>query len=235
MMTRLICLYTSAQASVWRWLPMSILMLLGFYSLQLAALVLRFGDLPNYANVYDWPTNLRVIIESTPSFKDTLSIIKDEWIVEVGYMNYDFGIGISEWSLFVAPAKVVVVYLMCLLLAINLCLLSRPIASCRRARALKAANGMAGLMAATASLTLSWVVCCSTPTWVVGLSMLGLGVSTALALEPLGLWLQLAGVATMVVVALVLAPRSRPADTAAHSLNSDSRRTDDYDLCRTPG
>ena len=36
--------------------------------------------------------------------------------------------------------------------------------------------------------TVTWVVCCAGPTWVVVLAMLGLGSSLALTLQPLG-WL----------------------------------------------
>jgi hypothetical protein len=58
---------------------------------------------------------------------------------------------------------------------------------------------------ALTSITMSWVVCCATPTWVVGLAIMGLGVSTSLWLEPLGTWLSYAGFAALLVGVFVAA------------------------------
>ena len=55
------------------------------------------------------------------------------------------------------------------------------------------AAGIGSALVALSNLTMSWVVCCSTPSWVVGLAMMGLGVSTSLALEPYGFWLNAGG------------------------------------------
>ena len=49
----------------------------------------------------------------------------------------------------------------------------------------------ASIAAALGNVTLSWVVCCSAPSWVVGLAMLGMSSSLALALEPLGYMINL--------------------------------------------
>jgi hypothetical protein len=48
-----------------------------------------------------------------------------------------------------------------------------------------------------ANATLFWVVCCATPTWVVALAMLGVSVSVAFVLEPLGPLLTAAGLALL--------------------------------------
>ena len=54
--------------------------------------------------------------------------------------------------------------------------------------------GLAGM----ANATLFWVVCCATPTWIVGLAMLGVSVSVAFILEPIGPWLTAGGVTLLV-------------------------------------
>ncbi|MBM7067191.1 hypothetical protein [Actibacterium sp. 188UL27-1] len=36
------------------------------------------------------------------------SSIWEEWLIEIGRMNYDYGTGISEWSLNVVPARLLV-------------------------------------------------------------------------------------------------------------------------------
>jgi hypothetical protein len=46
---------------------------------------------------------------------------------------------------------------------------------------------------------MSWVVCCATPTWVVGLAIMGLGVSTSLSIEPVGFWLNALGFILMII------------------------------------
>ena len=169
-----------------------------YYSLLLISAMVRFGQLPNYINIYDWWGNVIRILQSTPSMHDSLSIIKDEWLLEVGYMNYDFGMGISEWSLFLVPIKVLGVAALGALVATNFLLLRRrkqcqPFSSSLAAGASGTATGLGAGLVSLTSISLSWVVCCSTPNWVVGLAMLGLGVSTSLWLEPLGTWINALG------------------------------------------
>ena len=74
----------------------------------------------------------------------------------------------------------------------------------QRGGALSALGGGTLLVAMT-NVTLSWVVCCATPSWVVGLAMLGLGVSTSLALESLGLGLSIAGFVLLLSATFLLA------------------------------
>jgi len=191
------------------WTGMSLGIVSGYYLLLMLSLMSRFGHLPNYVNYYDWLGNVRMILESTPSMHDSALIIKDEWLLEIGYMNYDFGLGISEWSLFIVPIKVLGVMVLGALVATNY-LLVRQSSACSgisrlQARSSNAATGVGAGLMALASATLSWVVCCSTPTWVVGLSMLGLGASTALWLEPLGTWLNAAGILILLAVCIHLA------------------------------
>src|ERR1700730_4929684 len=91
------------------WLLLVAGFVLIFHAVQLALLVVRFGHLPNYVTVFDWPHNIATIIRSTQSAQDMVSIILDEWILEFGYMNHDFGHGISERSLVILPAKLLFV------------------------------------------------------------------------------------------------------------------------------
>lgn len=176
------------------WLAISLALPFLYYSALVLAPMIKFQQWPNYINVYDWFGNVLRIVESTPSVRDQLVIIKDEWVLELGYMNYDFGIGISQWSLFIAPIKVLGVVAMSSLIATWLVLRKGNRSCARGSRWLSnASGGLGGACIALASVSLSWVVCCSTPTWVVGLAMMGMGVSTALWLEPLGAWVGLLG------------------------------------------
>ena len=182
----------------------------------MAALILRFGKLPNYIVWYDWPGNVARIVRKTPSYIDMPPIIAQEWLVEIGFMNRDFGNGISEWALNVVPANLVALFVMGALLGLAV-LLSRE-GACAAPGTRRLSGGVnslgAGLVLMT-NATMSWVVCCATPTWVVGLAMLGLGVSTSLALESLGTWLALAGFGMLIVWILVLARMRAQAASAA--------------------
>lgn len=50
------------------------------------------------------------IIQSTPSWADILPIVTEEWLIEIGFMNYHYGTGISEWSLNVIPSRMIVLF-----------------------------------------------------------------------------------------------------------------------------
>jgi hypothetical protein len=134
-----------------------------YYMMLISAPMIKFQQWPNYITTYDWLENTGRIIASTPSWSDRLVIINDEWLFEIGYMNYDFGIGISQWSLFVAPAKVLEIMIFGALLGV-LFLIIRSIgeASCSRRNlwAAKASGGVGAGLVALTSISLSWVVCC---------------------------------------------------------------------------
>ena len=93
------------------WLGLSFAFALCYYLILMSALIIRFENFPNYLNAYDWRFNIERIWVSTPSLLDTLSIMRDEWLFAIGFMNYAYGIGISEWSLSIAPMKVLAVLL----------------------------------------------------------------------------------------------------------------------------
>jgi hypothetical protein len=171
----------------------------------LAALVVRFGNLPNYWVFYDWPANVLRIVRSTPAVSDMGPIIANEWLIEIGFMNYDYGLGISEWALSVVPAKLVVLCIMGMLT--GLCFNLSRNGTCRSsvARSSEGATALGAGLVLLTNATMSWVVCCATPSWVVGLAMLGVGVSTSLALEGMGLWLSGAGFALLLAMPLALA------------------------------
>lgn len=188
------------------WLLLTVVFTLGYYLLLMASLVIRFGNLPNYATAYNWPGSVWTIIRSTPSIRDMPPIIAQEYLLEFGYMNYDYGLGISEWALNIIPFKVLLMLVLSGLLAANLLLLKSK-SGCAAGTRLRAgaATGLGAGFVAVTSATMSWVVCCATPTWIVGLSMLGLGVSTAFWIEPIGPWLTGAGYLLLAVSLLVLA------------------------------
>jgi hypothetical protein len=179
------------------WLGLSVAFALCYYLILMAALIIRFENFPNYLNAFDWRFNVQRIWVSTPSLLDTLSIIRDEWLFEIGFMNYAYGTGISEWSLFIAPAKVLTVLLLGAAVTANFLLLRATVAA-----------GLGTTFVSLASITMSWVVCCSTPTWVVGLAMMGLGVSTSLWLEPIGIWVNTLGYVFLLVAMFIAASRA---------------------------
>jgi len=186
-----------------------------FQVLMLAALVLRFQALPNYVTFFDWPGNVATIIRSTPSWSDIPPIIAEEWLIELGRMNYDYGTGISEWSLNVVPSRMAVLFVLGALVGLAVTLMRAEACDRTTARSSMATTGLGAGLVAMTNVTLSWVVCCATPNWVVGLSMMGLGVSTSLALERMGPALGLAGFSLLALIILFLAWRkAHPRDAA---------------------
>lgn len=190
-----------------KWLLWTLAIAVSYHLILLGSLMFRFGAVPNYVTFYNWPANVWHIIQSTPSVSDMLPIIRDEWLVEIGYMNYDFGHGISEWSLSLQPPKMAIVLLFSALITTNFFLLAGMRKSCPAGtvQSAGAATGLGTLLVGMTSATMSWVVCCATPSWVVGLAMLGVGVSTSLWLEPLGVWLTIAGFSLLGLTTFVLA------------------------------
>lgn len=187
------------------------------YLIQLVALMVRFQALLNYAVLYDWPGAIATIWRSTPSLSDIVSIAAEEWLFEVGYMNYDFGRGISEWSLVLKPQQSFTMLVVGYLTALGASLLRGAGCSLPQRSFAAATTGIGSFLLAAANITMTWVVCCSSPTWIVGLAMLGLSVSTSFMLEPLGVWLQAGGLLLLVSAVLVAAHSgaARPASDSA--------------------
>lgn len=179
-----------------RWLAIAVGVTLFYYAGLLLTLMIRFDEWPNYVTFYNWPANVARIFASTPSWRDAVDIASNEWLLEVGYINYQFGHGISEWSMTLLPLKMALIFLLGTLLASVWALAAAAAQACPN----NAHRGTAALGAGTGAffvgltnITASWVVCCSSPSWIVGLTMLGLGVSTANWIEPIGPWLGTAG------------------------------------------
>ena len=188
-----------------------VLFALLFQVLMMVALLVRFQALPNYVTFYDWIGNVAWIIQSTPSWRDMAPIIAEEWLIEIGRMNYDYGAGISEWSLNVVPSRLVVLFILGAMTSLCLSLLKKDTCGAGSRTSLRAAGGLGALLVAMTNATMSWVVCCATPSWVVGLAMLGLGVSTSLALETMGPVLTYSGFGLLSALVLLLAWRKAQA------------------------
>jgi hypothetical protein len=200
------------------WLSMTLGLMFCYYATLLIALMVRFQSFPNYLNVFSWPENVMRIIRSTPSLKDTLLIIKDEWWLEIGFMNYDYGIGISEWSLFLAPVKILsVIGLTGSVAAYSLMYQKSDRTRARENHHSVLVLGFGSSLVAFTSITMYWVVCCSSPTWVVGLAMMGLGVSASLWIEPVGVWINLSGFLLVVAAVIWMAGRSNQAHCFSRS------------------
>ncbi|MFK7855039.1 MAG: hypothetical protein AB8B79_13030 [Granulosicoccus sp.] len=195
------------KSSGWSLIVWACLFAVAFQALQLLMLMLRFGAVPNYAVSYDWISNVAVIVNSTPSFSDIVPIVIEEWWIEIGYMNYDYGNGISEWSLNVMPSRLFILGFVGLMIGVFIRL--RQQSACRGAlnSAAMASVGFGGLFVGMTTVAMSWVVCCAAPSWVVGLAMLGLSVSASLALEDLGPTLFFLGI-TLLAFAIALLARN---------------------------
>lgn len=192
-----------------------------FQVFMMLALIVRFQAMPNYVTFYDWIGNVSWIIQSTPSWSDIMPIVWEEWLIEIGRMNYDYGTGISEWSLNVVPSRLIVLFILGATLSLCLALLRRDQCSGATSTTLRATTGLGAVLVAMTNATMSWVVCCATPSWVVGLAMLGLGVSTSLALETMGPVLSYAGFGLLAGLVLFLA-RRKSIETRATSLKGDA-------------
>jgi len=188
------------------WLGLIIGFFFAFHLWQLVLLVLSFGDLPNYLTIHPWPANIARIVRMTPSVADMIPIMLDEWLIEIGSMNYDYGHGIAEWSFVVMPAKAAIVLLMSVLVATIVILMRAVHESCPLLAWIAALIGAAvgAFTAGLATMTITWVAHCGTPTWVVGLSIMGVDYATSFAIEPFGSWLTLFGISLLSMVAIGL-------------------------------
>lgn len=195
------------------WLLTTVGFVLAYYGGLLLSLVIRFGEAPNYVTLHDYAHNVLVIIRSTPSIRDMVPIILDEWLLEVGYINHDYGHGIAEWSMEIIPAKLFIVLALGALVATNMLLARQSPPSCARGMRYcgVAAMGLGASLVGFTSITAMWVVCCAAPTWAVGLALLGVGVSTAFGLEPFGTTITLAGFTVLLGATYLLARRNSPA------------------------
>jgi hypothetical protein len=194
------------------WLAMTAGFTALYHAMMAVSASLSTGHWPNYIRFYDWPADVLRIIHTTPAFADMLPIINNEWLIELGAINYHYGNGIAEWSLAVIPSHVAVTLLLSALVATSILLLKRSRETCPLAErgAGATATGIGALFVGTANITMTWVACCATPSWVVGLSLLGIETSSAYALLPYGGALVTGGFAVLGVTAWYLAWRCVP-------------------------
>jgi hypothetical protein len=183
-----------------------------FYLLLLGIPVIRYGHLPNYVTFYDWIANVERIIKSTGSVQDMVPIILNEWLVEIGYMDMDWGHGIAEWSLSLVPHKILLVSLTGALIGLNIGLMidrmeaaGSAAQQCLHAGGSGVLTSVGALFTGLTNATLFSIACCSTPSWVGSLSILGVETSSAFALEPYGTAGSALGIVMLLVSALWLA------------------------------
>jgi len=193
---------------------------IAFYLLLLAVLVLEYGHLPNYVTRYDWIANVLRIVASTHSVADIVPIILNEWLLEIGYLDYDYGHGIAEWSLSIIPHKLALLSLAGALIGLNVALLAERRATrtlaqeCVRTCRSGVLTGVGAIFSGLTSATVFSVACCATPSWVGSLAVLGFQTSAAFALEPYGPLAFLLGIAALAGSAWWLAGEDRAALTA---------------------
>ncbi len=180
---------------------------------MLLALIVRFQALPNYIHFYDWIGSIIHIVASTPSWSDIFSIAREEWLIEIGQMNYDYGTGLSIWSLNVIPSRLIILTIMGAMISLGMIMAGNKTCTLST-RSANATIFGGSLLVAITNATMSWVVCCATPSWVVGLAMLGLSVSLSLALESLGTIISVVGFTLLVAGILLLGWRNSRTLTA---------------------
>jgi hypothetical protein len=191
------------------------------YLLLLGILVARFGEFPNYVTPYNWLSGVARIIASTGSVSDMVPIILNEWLLEIGYMNYAYGRGVSEWSLLIIPHKFAIMTLIGALVGLNFALVAdqtpagSPFQQSVRSIRCGLMTSIGALCASLTGITLFWVVCHSSPSWVVSLAILGVEVSTSLALEPVGPVVAAAGLAMLAMSALLIVRDGRSTPESA--------------------
>lgn len=200
----------------WLWITITIGFPVFYYLILLVSLLIRFQALPNYASMHDWLGSVIEIWRSTPSPWDMAPIIAEEWLFEIGRMNYSYGTGVSEWSLNIIPFKVLIVFILSSLISTVVALVRKERSRCSalKLRGASATGGLGAILVSMTSVTLSWVVCCATPSWVVGLAILGLGVSTSLWLEQFGWWIEYVGFAFLIAAIFWLSKKPQSEDEA---------------------
>jgi len=188
-------LLRQAVARHWRrWLAISVGFVVLYYVGLLLLTMVRFGEIPNYVELYDVIGSYRQILRGTPAWSDAWRIMLDEPLFETGFKDPHY-YGVATWSYVLIPPKMAIVFAAGGLLATILVLAAGTRESAcpgSRARAYAVA-GLGSAFIGLTSATLTWVACCATPSWVVALTMLGMSTSLALWIDPFGAVLTVAG------------------------------------------
>lgn len=189
---------------------------IAFFGLLLAILMVRYGNLPNYFTPYNWPANIWRIVESTGSLADIMAIAADEWLIETGLMNYDYGNGIADWSMSIVPHKFVILILTGGLIGLNVAALlelKTPITLGQQV--LQIAGGLlasfGALGASIPNTTVFSVVHCAIPSWVGSFAVLGIDQYDLFPIQPYGPLICATGLLALTVSALLIAAGNRSA------------------------
>ena len=191
-----------------------------FYLLLLGVLVIKYGHLPNYFTRHAWLENVLRIIHATPSVTDMVPIILNEWLLEIGYINYQYGHGVAEWSLSIIPHKLAIMSLAGALIGLNVVLLTEQQTAwslpqqCVRTCQTSFLTSLGALFTGMTNATVFSVACCSVPSWAGSLTILGVDTSLAFSLEPFGGIASAAGLLALAISALWIARDSRGAPGA---------------------
>jgi hypothetical protein len=173
-----------------------------YYTGLLLLTMLRFGEIPNYVVFHPVFHVYGLVLSGTPSLLDAIPILLDEPWFETGYKNPAY-YGVATWSFMLIPPKMLLVFFMGILLGIfTATIIHSKQQNCqiKTDSKLFAAAGVSSTFISLTSATLTWVVCCATPSWSVALAMLGMSASLALWLEPLGNVLTVTALVLMVAV-----------------------------------
>ena len=192
-----------------------------YYLLILFITMLRFAETPNYLTVHDVLHNYYLVLTGTPSLLDAIPIMFDEPWLEVGYKNPLY-YGVATWSYMLIPLKMIPIVLIGFLLGVFAALTSYSkslYCQLPAKRSFTLAGIGSGLVGLT-SVTLTWVVCCATPSWVVALAMLGMSASLALWIEPIGKLLTFSGMLLMLWVVMQQARRLRDSAMQVENTNN---------------
>ena len=191
------------------WLAIAFGFLIAYYGFLLAFMSARFDELPNYVIVDNVLQGYKLILAGTPDPRDALSLMAQEILVEAGYLHPKFHIGV--WAVDVVAGKAALILLLGALIATYV-VLGRARIECAAAarRGSATAGGMGAALIGLTNATMSWVVCCAAPNWVVSLTLMGVGVSTSFAIEPYGRAMSALGVA-FAAAAVVLRAWPTPA------------------------
>ncbi|MEJ2508734.1 MAG: hypothetical protein P8009_04490 [Gammaproteobacteria bacterium] len=190
------------------WVLWSALFLAGtvlYYAGLLLVMTFRFDQVPNYAVFYHFIDSYSTIWRSTPSATDALHIMTQEPLFETGFRSPSFGI--AEWTLTIVLPNLIQVMAVSALGATFAVLMreSRRLA-CRANHADKAALGIGAGIMAMCSASLTWVVCCASPSWYVALTIMGVSLSVAQAIGAYYTPMILLGMG-LFIVAIVLQAR----------------------------
>ena len=185
-----------------------------FYGLLLAILMIRYGDLPNYFTLYNWPANIWRIVESTGSLADIVAIAADEWLIETGLMNYDYGNGIADWSMSIVPHKLIILMLTGALIGLNAAaMLDLKGAAAPGQQMLHTAGGLlaafGALGASIPNTTVFSVVHCAIPSWVGSFAVLGIDQYDLFPVQPYGPLICATGLVALATSALLIAAGDR--------------------------